>query len=144
MNLLSFDLNLLKVLDALLRDPSVTRAAERVGLSQPAVSAALKRLRTAFGDPLFVRNGQRLVPTPFALTLAGPLDSALATLGTVIASEPDFDPATATGRFRMYGSDDWVHVLMPELARRLAREEGILAGISCGAAAAVAARRAGT
>src|SRR5690606_23761898 len=76
-NISTFDLNLLRVLDALLRESSVTRAATRVGLSQPATSAALGRLRHALGDPLFVRHGQRLVPTDHALSLEVPLREIL-------------------------------------------------------------------
>ncbi len=63
MNMATFDLNLLRVLDALLREGSTVAAARRVGLSQPAVSAALGRLRHALGDPLLVRHGPRLRPT---------------------------------------------------------------------------------
>ncbi len=77
MNLSAFDLNLLKVLDALLREGSTVRAGQRAGLSQPAVSAALSRLRHALNDPLFVREGRGLVPTDFARTLEAPLRDAL-------------------------------------------------------------------
>ncbi|TIV26790.1 MAG: LysR family transcriptional regulator, partial [Mesorhizobium sp.] len=64
MNLNALDLNLVRVLDALLREKSVTRAGEQIGLSQPAVSAALNRLRHALNDQLFVRRGNDMVPTP--------------------------------------------------------------------------------
>jgi len=72
MNLAAFDLNLLKVLDALLREGSTVRAGQRAGLSQPAVSAALSRLRHALNDPLFVREGRGLVPTDYARSLESP------------------------------------------------------------------------
>ena len=73
MNFSAFDLNLLRVLDALLQERSTVKAAERVGLSQPAVSNALGRLRHALGDELLIRQGQRLVPTDFALGLSARL-----------------------------------------------------------------------
>ena len=72
------DLNLLVILDALLNEQHVTRAAERLHLSQPAVSHALARLRDLFDDPLLVRAGASLVPTPRALELTAPLAEALA------------------------------------------------------------------
>lgn len=77
MNITSFDLNLLVVFDALLTDGSVTRAAKRVGLSQPAFSNALGRLRGALDDPLFERTGRGMVPTPRAVAMAAPVRAAL-------------------------------------------------------------------
>jgi DNA-binding transcriptional LysR family regulator len=76
-NLRTFDLNLLRVLDALLREGSTVGAARRLGLSQPAVSSALGRSRHALGDPLFIRQGQGLVPTSFATGLELPLRGVL-------------------------------------------------------------------
>ena len=77
MNFMTFDLNLLRVLDALLETGSTTLAGKRVGLSQPAVSAALGRLRHALGDPIFVRKGRMLVPTDFAQGLSQGDDQTL-------------------------------------------------------------------
>src|ERR1700747_529837 len=77
MNLNSLNLNLLVALDALLREASVSRAALRIGLSQPAASHALQRLRDLIGDPLLVRNGARMELTPRALALRAPLTQAL-------------------------------------------------------------------
>ncbi len=121
MNLLSFDLNLLKVLDALLRDASTTRAGERIGLSQPAVSAALGRLRAAFGDPLFVRDGQALRPTEYALSLAAPLQHLLEDTSQLLA-RPAFDPSTATDVFRLAAPDFFTEMLLPDLTARLERD----------------------
>lgn len=121
MNLHSFDLNLLKVLDALLQDPSTVRAGRRIGLSQPAVSAALGRLRAAFDDPLLVRDGQALRPTSFALALAAPLRHLLEDAGSLLAS-PAFDPATATDTFRLAASDYFTDILLPDLMARLQRD----------------------
>lgn len=122
MNLLSFDLNLLKVLSALLAEGSTIAAARRVGLSQPAVSQALARLRVSLGDPLFVRQGQRLVPTAFALGLADPLAALLTDLEGLLGSGETFDPAQAEVGFVMSGSDYMAEMLMPDLARRLMGE----------------------
>lgn len=120
MNLRNFDLNLLKVLDALLRDTSTVRAGERIGLSQPAVSAALGRLRAAFGDPLLVRDGQALRPTGFALTLVAPLQRLLEDTGHLLARSA-FDPATATDVFRISAADFFTEMMLPDLMSRLRR-----------------------
>ncbi|EAR50391.1 transcriptional regulator, LysR family protein [Oceanicola granulosus HTCC2516] len=120
MNLAGFDLNLLKVLDALLRERSTTRAAARVGLSQPAVSAALGRLRAALGDELFLRRGQGLVATDFARALEAPLRETLDRLEDLLAAPQEFDPATAKRTFRLAGIDFFAEMLMPQLAARLA------------------------
>ncbi len=84
-NLANFDLNLLRVLDALLREGSTVGAGRRLGLSQPAVSAALGRLRHALGDPLFVRQGQGLVPTGFAAGLEEQLRTVLEDIEGVLS-----------------------------------------------------------
>lgn len=118
MNIQSFDLNLLKVLDALLQESSTVRAGQRIGLSQPAVSAALGRLRAAFGDPLLVRDGQSLRPTELALTLVAPVRRLLEDAGHLLA-RPTFDPATATETFRVAASDFFTEVLLPDLMFRL-------------------------
>jgi DNA-binding transcriptional LysR family regulator len=119
MNLSGFDLNLLKVLDALLAEGSTVAAARRVGLSQPAVSAALARLRLSLGDPLFVRQGQRLVPTDFAIALRTPLRTALDDLDGLLSGGRAFDPARDTARFVLTGSDFFAELLMPLLAREV-------------------------
>lgn len=122
MNLRAFDLNLLRVLDALLRDRSTTLAGQRIGLSQPAVSAALSRLRKALGDQLFVRQGQKLEPTVYAMSLEMPLKGILDELETLLSGPADYDPAAATDIFKISGSDFFSTMLMPQLADRLARE----------------------
>jgi DNA-binding transcriptional LysR family regulator len=119
MNLRSFDLNLLLVLDALLREGSTVKAGERVGLSQPAVSASLARLRHALDDPLFIRHGQGLVPTDFARALAMPLRAELDRLEALLATPPTFDPSAASMTFRLAGSDFFGEILMPALAPHL-------------------------
>ena len=99
------DLNLLVALDALLREQSVTRAAHRLSVGQPAMSASLARLRRLFNDPLLVRSGRVLVPTPLAASLATPLRSLLDEVEDLLARQPDFDPATARRSFALMATD---------------------------------------
>lgn len=121
MNFANFDLNLLRVLDALIDTRSTTYAGQRVGLSQPAVSAALGRLRRHLNDPLFVRYGPRLVPTDYALTLAEPVRALLEQAEIALAGPPSFDPGTAEETFRLSGSDFFAEMLMPQMAAELSR-----------------------
>jgi len=122
MNFQTFDLNLLRVLDAMLHERNTTRVAERINLSQPAVSSALNRLRHALGNPLFVRAGNMMVPTPFAQSLQAPLRQALEQLEATLSGLADFDPALSTRRFRIFGSDYFSEVLMPRLVDLLATQ----------------------
>jgi DNA-binding transcriptional LysR family regulator len=115
------DLNLLVILDALLNEQHVTRAAERLHLSQPAVSHALARLRDLLDDPLLVRAGASLVPTPRALELTAPLAEALAQVQSLLAPNT-FDPATAKRTFRLAMSDYGAAIVLPGLIRTLRRE----------------------
>ncbi|MBX9462583.1 MAG: LysR family transcriptional regulator [Aquamicrobium sp.] len=121
MNMLTFDLNLLRILDALLREGSTVRAAERVHLSQPAVSAALGRLRHALGDELFVRRGLGLEPTDYARALAIPLREGLDNIEAILAGPAMFDPSTSEASFKISGSDFFAEMLMPRLADELSR-----------------------
>lgn len=116
MNFAALDLNLLRVFDAMAIELSTTRAGERVGLSQPAVSSALGRLRQIVGDELFVREGNRMVPTPRALMLCDPIREALRQMESALSTVARFDPATATRTFRISGSDYFSALLMPRLA----------------------------
>ena len=118
-NLSSFDLNLLRVLDALLQEHSTVKAAKRLNLTQPAVSAALARLRGALDDELFFRRGQGLEPTAFALSLEAELREVMDRIGRLIQGPGAFDPALAQNRFRISGSDFFAEMLMPRLADRL-------------------------
>ena len=115
MNFAAVDLNLLRVFDAMMVELNTTRAGERVGLSQPAISTALGRLRHITGDALFVREGNRMVPTTRARQLAGPLSSALRQVEDALSSVVRFDPATATDTVRIIGSDYFSALLMPGL-----------------------------
>ncbi|MBK9315744.1 MAG: LysR family transcriptional regulator [Acidobacteria bacterium] len=89
------DLNLLLVFEALMDERNVTRAAGRVGLSQPAMSNALGRLRRTFDDPLLVRTPEGMAPTPLAQTLIVPVRQALAALRGALDEHADFNPAEA-------------------------------------------------
>lgn len=122
MNLSRVDLNLLVVLDALLAETSVTGAARRVGLSQPAVSNALTRLRDLVGDPLFVRDGRGIVATPRARALAEPLRRALAEIGDALEPLAPFDPRRARRTFVLAAPDIAELVLIPPLVARLQAE----------------------
>lgn len=119
MNFASFDLNLLRVFDAMMLESSTVKAGERIGLSQPAVSSALGRLRHALGDELFVRDGNRMLPTARAVELQSTVREALARVEDALSAASTFDPATARQSFMMVGSDYFSTLLMPELAARL-------------------------
>lgn len=120
MELSGVDLNLLVALDALLAERSVTRAASRVGMSQPGMSNALARLRKLLRDPLLVREGMTLVPTPRAESLRQPVQDALALIQHALAERPGFDPATDQATFAVSCSDYSLLMLIGPLVRRLA------------------------
>ncbi len=122
MNVQALDLNLLRVLDAVLREGGVTAAAARLGLTQPAVSNALARLRRVFGDPLFVRSAAGMDATPFARDLAEPVRQALALLESALAHGPGFDPGTSMRAFRFYMSDLGQVEFLPPLVERVQRK----------------------
>src|SRR5688500_19304880 len=122
MNVHDIDLNLLRVFDAVLHEKGVTPAATRLGLTQPAVSNALARLRKILGDALFVRTPRGMDATPFARELAEPVRQALALLESALAHGPGFDPATATRAFRFYLSDLGQIEFLPPLVERVQRD----------------------
>src|SRR5260221_11330294 len=121
MNWSPLDLNLLRVLDAMLGERSATRVAALIGLSQPAVSSALNRLRQALGPPLFVREGSRMVPTPLAESIEGALREALDRIERTLSGAGEFDPAKSTRLFRMVGDDYLSEMLIPDLIGLLAK-----------------------
>jgi DNA-binding transcriptional LysR family regulator len=122
MNLASLDLNLLVSLDALLRQRSVTRAAAEMGLSQPALSASLARLRRHFDDELLTRVGNTYRLTPLAAQLKDLVRVALSGVERVFTAQPGFDPASSRREFSVLVSDYVVAVLGDVLARLLAEE----------------------
>ncbi|MGH9109386.1 MAG: LysR family transcriptional regulator [Acidimicrobiales bacterium] len=113
------DLNLLVALDALLREQSVTRAARRLSVGQPAMSASLGRLRRMFSDPLLVRSGHRLLPTPLARSLVLPLRSLLDEVEDLLSLRPDFDPSTAVRSFTVMATDYVTLVLLSHVVSSL-------------------------
>ncbi len=115
------DWNLIPTLEALLAERSVSRAARRLGLSQPAVSNALARLRRQFGDELLVRRGSGYELTPLAEHLAKATQDAVEAVSAVAAASTEFDPATSTRRFRIAASDYVQVALAPQLLTELAR-----------------------
>ena len=119
MNFATLDLNLLRVLDAILRDGSTTRAGERLGVSQSAVSNALNRLRHALDDDLFIRQGNRLVPTDFTASITGDLRDHLERLESLL-TRSRFDPAQIRATYRISGGDYFSEMLMPALSARMA------------------------
>lgn len=115
MNISAIDLNLLPVLGALLRRRSVSQAARDLDLSQPAMSHALKRLRIALGDPLFVRTGRGVAPTARAEALAAPLSEILERVEVELLSPGKFDPAKSGRTFTLCLSDVGSFVLWPRI-----------------------------
>src|SRR3954453_15810334 len=120
MNLAALDLNLLVALDALLLEGSVSRAAMRIGLSQPAASHALQRLRELLGDPLLVRVGARMELTPRAQGLRGPLAQALDQVRGLFIPGDEFDASSSERHFRLMMPDLAVELLMPALMQKIA------------------------
>jgi DNA-binding transcriptional LysR family regulator len=119
-NLHGIDLNLLVALDALLAERNVTRAGHRLSLSQPAMSAALARLRRLLDDPLLVRSGRVLQPTPFADSLADPVRDILTRVEQALAHRLRFDPACDARTFAVVASDYATVILLRPLFERLA------------------------
>jgi len=122
MNFAALDLNLLRVFDAMMLELSTVRAGERIGLSQPAISSALGRLRQIIGDELFVRDGNRMVPTARAQELSETIRTALRQIEQALAATTAFEPSTARRNFVLLGSDYFSTLLMPRLARQVAPE----------------------
>ncbi len=120
-NVRAFDLNLLVALDALLEERSVTRAARRVGLSQPAMSHALARLRAELDDPLLVRAGRGMMATPRAERLRAPTRAVLGAIARLLADEGGFEAATSTRTFALT-CPDLLAPLLPDLLAAMSRE----------------------
>ncbi|MDO9434993.1 LysR family transcriptional regulator [Hydrogenophaga sp.] len=122
MDIRNVDLNLLVVFDALARQRSVGRAGETLGLSQPATSAALARLRVVFDDALFVRAGTQMKPTPRALELAPVVHRVVETIQQDILQQASFDPARAERSFTLLTPDIGEVAFLPGVLRRLRLE----------------------
>jgi DNA-binding transcriptional LysR family regulator len=124
MNLRSFDLNLLLAFESLMIERHVTRAAKRIGLSQPAMSNALARLRRTFGDPLLVRTPEGMAPTGAAQALIVPVRAALAQLRAALEEKPAFDPAASNRTFHLSTSDHVETTLIASLIASLLAQAG--------------------
>ncbi|WP_207062218.1 LysR family transcriptional regulator [Motiliproteus sp. SC1-56] len=122
MNIDRIDLNLLVYLDALLRERNVTKAANQLGLSQPAMSNGLRRLRDLFGDPLLVRTSDGMTPTERANELQPQVRDVLARIEKAVQPNTPFDPSTSDRIFRIVSSDYSESTLMPSLLKRLRNE----------------------
>ena len=122
MNLSKVDLNLFIVFDAIYTEANLTRAGQIIGITQPAVSNALARLRETFNDPLFVRTAQGMVPTPMAQNIISPVRSALALLRVSVQESRTFNPLQANKTFRISMTDLTEAVILPPLFQRLRRQ----------------------
>ncbi len=122
MRLEEFDFNLLMALHVLLEEQHVSRAAERVGITQPAMSNALARLRLFLDDEVLVRGGGGMVPTARAESMRQPVANALRQIEMGVLNRPEFDPATATDVFSVVATDHTAYVVIPTLLQLLAEE----------------------
>ena len=122
MKLESLDLNLLLVFDALATERSVTQAAAKVGLSQPALSNALARLRALFRDPLFERSAGQMQPTPRARQLLVPFSEAISKLREALEPQAAFRPDASDREFLIATNDYVDSLLLPRIAQRLQRD----------------------
>jgi LysR family transcriptional regulator, nod-box dependent transcriptional activator len=116
-----FDLNLLSALDALLADKNVTRAADRLHVTQPTMSGMLQRLRYQFDDQILVRNGRNMELTPFGASLVEPVREALRGVELLMHAEPVFDPATSAREFTVMASDYCMSIFLPEVVAYISR-----------------------
>lgn len=117
-----FDLNLLVALDVLLSEKSITKASHQLNLSQSATSGVLARLRTHFKDELLVQVGRTMVPTPMALSLAGPVRDVLLQFHATIDTKVEFVPSESIRHFRLIASDYPTTVILAEAGRILSQE----------------------
>jgi DNA-binding transcriptional LysR family regulator len=122
MNMSKVDLNLLVYLDVLLRECNVTRAAEELSISQPAMSNSLRRLRDLFDDPILVRTSEGMTPTDRAVELQPLVRTVLAAAEQAILPKTDFDPAASRRIFRIMASDYTEATLVPVLLSRLRKQ----------------------
>lgn len=119
--LAGIDLNLLVALDALLLERSVTRAAQRIGMTQSSLSHVLRRLRALLGDPLFIKTPRGMQPTALAAELGPPLRGALGAIEEALRTRPRFDAKRSSRAFTLASSDYGILLLLPRLVARLQR-----------------------
>jgi len=111
-----------KVLSVLLRERSLTRTAEALDTTQPSISKVLARLRIHFRDPLFIRTGQAMNPTPKAMEISVPIHSLLVTANMLRTPTPSFDPRTSDRMFKVLTADTGFALILPRLLSMMAKE----------------------
>jgi DNA-binding transcriptional LysR family regulator len=122
MKLSDIDLNLFVVFDAIYTEGNLTRAGEIIGITQPAVSNSLSRLRNLFNDPMFVRTADGMVPTPVSQNIVGPVRQALGLIRSSVQESEAFDPTASEKRFRISMTDLSQSILLPYIFGRLKRD----------------------
>ncbi len=130
MDIRRLDLNLLLLMDGLYRELNLSAVARRLGLSQPAASAGLRKLRDFFGDPLFLSTGRGMRPTPFAEAIAAPVSSILAIVHRDILRKPVFVPQESERTFTVTTPDIGLLVFLPPILQRM-RAEAPRANLRC-------------
>ncbi|HCM06467.1 MAG TPA: LysR family transcriptional regulator [Oceanospirillales bacterium] len=115
LNLRSIDLNLLPIFEAVMETRQYSKAADRLGMSQPAMSAAIQRLRNTLNDPLFIRTSKGVIPTPKADILYNDIRGALSQLRQGLSQQKGFDPSAQPHDFRILSGDYFEFVLLPQL-----------------------------
>jgi len=130
MKLSDIDLNLFVVFDAIYTEGNLTRAGEIIGITQPAVSNSLSRLRNLFDDPLFVRTAEGMVPTPVAQNIIGSVRQALGLIRSSVQESESFDPTVSDKRFRVSMTDLSQAILLPGLFRRI-HNEAPMVSVDC-------------
>ena len=119
MNINTFDLNLLRIFDAVMREGNITAAGARLGITQPAMSHAVRRLRQLCNDPMFVRTTDGMKPTAYAQLLAAPVGQAIGTIRSALEINVKFDPATSTRTFSLLMTDSAGATFLPRLIPHL-------------------------
>ena len=122
MKLSDIDLNLFVVFDAIYTEGNLTRAGEIIGITQPAVSNSLSRLRTLFNDPMFVRTADGMVPTPVSQNIVGGVRQALGLIRSSVQESESFDPLASDKRFRVSMTDLSQSILLPNMFDRISLE----------------------
>lgn len=127
MKLSDIDLNLFVVFDAIYTEGNLTRAGEIIGITQPAVSNSLSRLRNLFDDPLFVRTAEGMVPTPVAQNIIGSVRQALGLIRSSVQESESFDPAISDKRFRVSMTDLSQAIVLPPLFNMIKKQAPMVA-----------------
>lgn len=121
MNINTFDFNLLRVFDAIMREGNITAAGAQLGLTQSTMSHALQRLRTLCNDPLFVRTTHGMKPTAYAHTVSGPISQAIDSIKAALEMDTRFDPATSTRSFTLLMTDIAEMIFLPRLIAHIGK-----------------------